>query len=222
MKKTFLKLLSVLLIFTLIFSVSSIGASAANSGYVLSFDSNGGKEPLRQWKGKKYYEIHSVMFPEKEGYIFLGWSTDKNATKSDYLKGDYITLTEDTTLYAVWAPLPTVWFVNKPEVNTVLNYGDRLIITAETSELPDGIELRWKSMSIKTYGNGNTCKVTATKNDSTISVEAWLEYSKNGEPVKYDGHLIGDEQYVEFNFSIWAKIAYFFKWLFGIDTTIYQ
>jgi len=46
----------------------------------------------------------SETAPAREGYTFLGWSTDRNAAAADevYKAGSEVTLTENTTLYAVW------------------------------------------------------------------------------------------------------------------------
>ena len=42
--------------------------------------------------------------PSREGYTFLGWSRNENATEATYAAGDYFTeeITTATTLYAVW------------------------------------------------------------------------------------------------------------------------
>lgn len=44
----------------------------------------------------------SDMVPEREGYVFDGWSTVSNATESEYQPEDEFTKNENTTLYAVW------------------------------------------------------------------------------------------------------------------------
>ena len=38
----------------------------------------------------------------RTGYWFLGWSTSKTATSAQYKTGSEISVTKDTTLYAVW------------------------------------------------------------------------------------------------------------------------
>ena len=50
--------------------------------------------------------------PEREGYTFLGWNTDKDAMEADdeYEAGENAYLVSDTTLYAVWAENPKVTY----------------------------------------------------------------------------------------------------------------
>ena len=43
----------------------------------------------------------------RSGYRLLGWSTNSNATQASYRAGDSYAPTADTTLYAVWAALPS-------------------------------------------------------------------------------------------------------------------
>ena len=38
------------------------------------------------------------------GYLFAGWATTKDAQTPEYVEGDTITLTAETTLYPVWTP----------------------------------------------------------------------------------------------------------------------
>lgn len=40
--------------------------------------------------------------PKRNGYTFLGWSTDKNGKTPEYKIGQSLSLTSDLTLYAVW------------------------------------------------------------------------------------------------------------------------
>ena len=75
-------------------------AESTNS-YTLTYDANGGKGAPGEQIGASEYTIKPIE-PTKFANEFLGWSEDINATSPDYVGGDIITLTEDTTLYAIW------------------------------------------------------------------------------------------------------------------------
>lgn len=45
----------------------------------------------------------STKIPNKEGYIFLGWTTKQNGTEVEYKPGAEFNLNENTTLYALWS-----------------------------------------------------------------------------------------------------------------------
>lgn len=72
--------------------------------YTLTYNVNGGAGSIDKQTGDVDYIVVSDV-PARSGYNFLGWSTDKNSTTAEYLPGDAITLTADTTLYAVWAKI---------------------------------------------------------------------------------------------------------------------
>ena len=77
--------------------------------FTLNYDANGGTgAPASQtYKATSEYEkSHSFTIssqvPTREGYTFLGWSTNPNATTADRQPGGSIVVTGTTTLYAVW------------------------------------------------------------------------------------------------------------------------
>lgn len=49
----------------------------------------------------------SNSVPTRTGYDFLGWATDKDATSEEYSSGGSITISSNTTLYAVWKKIST-------------------------------------------------------------------------------------------------------------------
>ena len=49
----------------------------------------------------------SNSVPTRTGYNFLGWATDKDATSAQYSSGGSITISSNTTLYAVWKKIST-------------------------------------------------------------------------------------------------------------------
>lgn len=75
------------------------------SSYTLSYNANGGSGAPSSQTGSKSYTISSAK-PTRDGYTFLGWSTSSSATSASYAPGESITLTQNTTLYAVWKEIP--------------------------------------------------------------------------------------------------------------------
>ena len=77
--------------------------------FTLNYDANGGTgAPASQthtatskYEGSYTFTISSQV-PTREGYTFLGWSTNPNATTADRQPGGSIVVTGTTTLYAVW------------------------------------------------------------------------------------------------------------------------
>lgn len=74
--------------------------------FSLHYDANGGAgSPDSVWKSSTDSSCtHTISSqrPTRSGYTFLGWSKDANVSSPSYFPGDSITVTERTTLYAVW------------------------------------------------------------------------------------------------------------------------
>ena len=73
----------------------------------LGFSANGGEgEPAGMNKevtsGERAEFIIPDTEPSRENFTFLGWSTDKDALTSTYKKGDKVTVSHNTLLYAIW------------------------------------------------------------------------------------------------------------------------
>ena len=70
----------------------------------LSFDPNGGSGDMSTLSLIKDYPAYVPNNAySRDGYIFQGWSTSADSTEIAYSNGAQITLSEDMTLYAVWA-----------------------------------------------------------------------------------------------------------------------
>lgn len=69
--------------------------------FTLTYDANGGKKPPASQTGNGNVTISSIV-PTREGYNFLGWSEDIDATSAQYTAGQAFSLTENTILHAVW------------------------------------------------------------------------------------------------------------------------
>lgn len=84
--------------------------------YALYFDANGGTlngaSPVSMTTTSTTYSFPVTATATRDGYTFLGWSTDRSATTATYPAGSTITLTAAypiITLYAVWqAKAPVV------------------------------------------------------------------------------------------------------------------
>ena len=77
--------------------------------YALYFDPNGGTlngaSPVTQTTTSTTYSFPVTATATRDGYTFLGWSTDRSATTATYPAGSTVTLTAAypiITLYAVW------------------------------------------------------------------------------------------------------------------------
>ena len=73
----------------------------------LTYDANGGtgapaSETKQVEKGQSATFTVSTQEPTRENYTFKGWSTNKNATTAEFIGGNSITISQNTTLYAVW------------------------------------------------------------------------------------------------------------------------
>lgn len=76
---------------------------SAGKTVTVKFDANGGKNaPASQKMTAGKSTALSKTVPTREGYSFEGWEKTKSATKADYKAGAKITVTANTTLYAVW------------------------------------------------------------------------------------------------------------------------
>lgn len=83
------------------FSIATSSNSTSTTTYKLSYNANGGSGAPSSQTGKTTYTISSIE-PTRSGYEFLGWSKSSSAISASYDAGDKITLTSNTTLYAVW------------------------------------------------------------------------------------------------------------------------
>ena len=77
--------------------------------YALYFDANGGTlngaSPVSMTTTSTTYSFPVTATATRDGYTFLGWSTDRSATTATYPAGSTVTLTAAypiITLYAVW------------------------------------------------------------------------------------------------------------------------
>lgn len=82
-----------------------------STSYTLTYNTNGGTGTFSSTTQSKTFKITSTV-PVRKGYVFLGWSTNQNATVGEYQIGSSLTLTANTTIYAIWEKVPYKFFVN--------------------------------------------------------------------------------------------------------------
>ena len=100
--------LAIVMIFGLLGPV--VPAVEAAEGYTLTYDSN------RAGHGSVPGSVTSSVYGEvtvagqsgdplmRDGYVFVGWNEAQDGSGTLYMPDDSLTLTDDTTLYANWAP----------------------------------------------------------------------------------------------------------------------
>lgn len=90
---------------------ATISYTVVNQNVTLSYNANGGGgAPASQILTSGVAGTISSTRPSRVNYEFLGWSTSPNATTATYQPGGSITITSNTTLYAVWLEKVTITF----------------------------------------------------------------------------------------------------------------
>lgn len=84
--------------------------------YTLTYDGNGYSSYSSKIENVVTTTIKTNM-PNRFGYTFLGWSTNSSATSATYTPGSTISLSSNTTLYAVWKSAQSVSAGNSNTVN---------------------------------------------------------------------------------------------------------
>ena len=86
------------------------GSSSTTYTYTLTYDANGGvltgaSSATKTTKNTSYTFKVTDAIPTRDGYTFLGWAKDKNATTATFFANNDYTMTSantSETLYAVW------------------------------------------------------------------------------------------------------------------------
>lgn len=85
------------------FDCGTFIAGAAKEEYTISYDANGGyNAPAAQTKISRESILLSKDVPVRDGYSFVGWSTDKYDETVRFMPGDRFSYDVSLTLYAVW------------------------------------------------------------------------------------------------------------------------
>ena len=146
--------------------------------YTLNYHANGGDEnsvPASQTEksntGKVTFTVSSAI-PTRDGYTFLGWADDADATVVQYHGGDKITLTKDIptkTIYAVWKENPPTDIPNPNPGNIAENLKVKVVCTTPNSghepafySLIDGT---FTHTDVDQSGDYPTCSITISPDE---------------------------------------------------------
>ena len=153
------------------------------TAYTISYYANGGEEVSEKDYGLKGAScILSGKQTEREGYTFLGWAEDKNATEPEFkslYKQEYKYNKEnDVKLYAVWKNtgelsgkdlLTVVNNTNKPGINDFSIYNEEYttnVIIKNGNLILDGVtNVEGATLTEKVYEFGNKETDVATKTE---------------------------------------------------------
>ena len=148
------------------FSLTNRKLTAVWSNCRVTFDANGGTGSVDSQIVSKGSSITlpSLDSFTREGYVALGWSTNKNANSASYSAGASYTPTSNVTLYVVWKKTFTITFDANGGTGSVpadlkLFGGDNFTISSETPTREGYRFLGWTWSSTATsasYTAGNT------------------------------------------------------------------
>ena len=82
---------------------------------------------IRGLSGRNEYNRDAQVSGKNEYYKFLGWATTRNATTAEYTPGQWLSVSSDTTLYAVWErnDKDVMYFVLMPGIDAPSNGADQ-------------------------------------------------------------------------------------------------
>ena len=119
-----------------VISIDITNKQKEQTEFTIHYDANDNGEgtvmPNDQVKEKEVDLTLSDRIPKRDGYVFDGWSTEKDAKQGEYVPEDIITEDKDMTLYAIWTDKLT------------LRSDEYQIINAEIVETNE--KLKWKKI----------------------------------------------------------------------------
>ena len=160
-----------------------------SSDYTVTFDANGGYGAPATVSGSWVYVPLSA--PSRDGYIFLGYSENRYATRAEYTVGQVVELDRNMTLYAVWEKQESGYSLTF-DANGGTNapktiYGNRITIPATVPSRPGYVFLGWSQSSYSSlayYKVGDTIDM-----DGDVTLYAvWHEEAAAFYQVTFDGN----------------------------------
>ena len=161
----------------------------------LTYDANGGSgapasETKQVEKDQSATFTVSAIEPTRENYTFKGWSTNKNATTAEFIGGNSITISQNTTLYAVWeennTPNPSAPPAKPDDYDTLKNLLGKIKVTCVTNGTAHGTKEFDLIADSYTVGDVEGDAISGYTCDVSISPDKYVdEYNKliNGHTV---------------------------------------
>ena len=143
--------------------------------YTLNYHANGGEgapasQTAKSNTGKATFTVSSAI-PTRDGYTFLGWADDADATAVQYHGGDKITLTKDNPTKTIYA----VWEAKNPQ--------PPLIPAPSYDDLKSAIgQIQVKDVSTPSCGTENYDLIDNTESEPFN----WTKTARADQPGKYD------------------------------------
>lgn len=139
--------------------------TATERGYTLTYNANGGSGAPNSVSNITSATISSTV-PTRDGYDFLGWSTSSSATSASYVAGNTMSLSSNTTLYAVWQKFYTVTYdanggSDAPSPDTKID-GQTIIVGYTLPTPPANTSITYTVTLDATGGTCDPDKVTVT------------------------------------------------------------
>lgn len=148
----------------------TVKESSSSTYYTLIYNANGGYNAPSSQRVKANTNFYlSSSKPSRSGYIFLGWSTNKNAKSASFSAGDGVRIKNNVTLYAVWersgVEITGDLFYNYPTVGDIY-YLSAKAYPSNTSKFT------WSSSNSKVVSINSSGKMTAkAAGTATITVK---------------------------------------------------
>lgn len=159
--------------------------------YIVEYDANGGSNaPESQTKVHNVDLTLSDSIPSREGYTFVGWSSNPNATSVEYNAAGIYQSNVDVTLYAVWKiNTYTISYDvgngnNAPEAQ-LKTYGNNLTLSSSKPTREGHTFMGWSTTEIGTIAEYQPNSIF-TINADTVLYAVWeintytMVYDANG------------------------------------------